>query len=130
VHLSWASTIPRSSSGDWLTVMRPSAQSAAQAAVCGLIAPATSFGGSSGSDHSRARSTTTSPRWLTSSPRHSARITSTHSRSRAIRTSLGGQGSPVTCSLSASPLPTATHGKRPGNIAPRVAMAWAEMTGW
>lgn len=109
---------------------RPSARSAAQAAVSGLIAPATSRGGSSGSDQIRARSTVTSPRWLTSSPRHSARITSTHSRSRAIRTSLVGQGSPVTCSLSASPLPSATQGKRPGNIAPSVAIVCAGMTGW
>ncbi len=111
-------------------MISPSAQSAAQAAVSALIAPATSFGGSSGSDHTLARSTVTRPRWETSSPRHSARITSTHSRSRAIRTSLVGHGSPVTCSLSASPLPSATQGRRPGNIAASVANAWAEITGW
>ena len=110
--------------------MRPSAQPAAQRAVASLIAPATSRGGSSGSDHSRARSTTTWPRCVTSSPAQSARITSTHSRSRAIRSALTGQAAPVTCSLSAWPLPSATHGKRPGNIAATVAIACAEMTGW
>ena len=67
---------------------------------------------------------------MTSSPRHSARMTSTHSLSRAIRTSLVGHGSPVTCSFRASPLPSATQGKRPGNIAATVAIACAEMTGW
>ena len=51
----------------------------------------------------RARSTVTSPSWLTSSPRSSARMTSTHSRRRAARTSLRGQPSPVMCSLLASP---------------------------
>jgi hypothetical protein len=49
--------------------------------------------------------------------------------SRASRSSLRGQGSPVTCSFIASPLPSATQ-KRPGNIAPRVAIAWATIAGW
>ncbi len=111
-------------------MISPSAQPAAQRAVSSLIAPATSFGGSSGSDHSFARSTTTWPWCVTSSPAQSARMTSAHSRSRSIRTALTGQAAPVTCSFRAWPLPSATHGKRPGNIAATVAIAWAEMTGW
>jgi hypothetical protein len=77
----------------------------------------------------RARSTVTSPSWVTSSPASNARITSTHSRSRASRTSLSGQESPVMCSFIASPLPSATQ-NRPGNIAPSVAAACATIAGW
>ncbi len=112
-----------------LTVIRPSAHSAHQAAVSGLTAAPISNGGSSGNVHTRARSTTTRPRWVTSSPRSSARITSTHSRSRAVRVVLSGQPSPVMCSLLASPVPRAVQ-NRPGNIAPNVPMACAMIAGW
>jgi hypothetical protein len=46
-----------------------------------------------------------------------------------VASSLRGQTCPVTCSFIASPEPRATQ-KRPGNIAPRVAIAWATITGW
>ena len=52
----------------------------------------------------------------------------THSASRALRTSLRGQGAPVMCSLDASPVPSATQ-NRPSYIAPSVAMAWAMIAG-
>ena len=78
--------------------------------------------------HSRARSTVTSPWWVTSSPANSARITSTHSPSRRVRVALSGQPPPVMCSLDASPVPSATH-SRPGNISASVAAAWAMMAG-
>ena len=108
---------------------RPSAHSAAHRAVSTLTAGATSSGGVSGSVQIRARSTVTRPSWLTSSPACSARMTSTHSRSRALRTSLRGHGSPVMCSFDASPVPSATQ-KRPGYIAASVALAWAMIAGW
>jgi hypothetical protein len=110
-------------------VIRPSAHSAHQRAVATLTAAPTNAGGSGGSVQTRARSTRTSPLWLTSSPRSSARITSTHSRSRALRTSLCGHGSPVMCSLLASPVPSAAQ-KRPGYMAASVPMAWAMIAGW
>ena len=56
-------------------------------------------------------------------------MTSTHSSSRCVRTSLRGQPSPVMCSLLASPLPRATQ-NRPGNIWPSVAIRWAWTAGW
>ena len=56
-------------------------------------------------------------------------MTSTHSRSRALRTSLRGQPSPVMCSLLASPVPSAAQ-NRPGYIAARVPMACAMIAGW
>ena len=56
-------------------------------------------------------------------------MTSTHSRSRCVRTSLRGHPSPVMCSFEASPVPSATQ-KRSGNIAVRVAAAWATIAGW
>ena len=55
-------------------------------------------------------------------------MTSTHSRNRASRSSLRGQASPVMCSFEFSPLPRATQ-KRPGNIAPSVAIACATIAG-
>ena len=113
----------------WFTVSSPSAQPAAHPAVDALIAPPNSAGGSSGSDQSRASCTVTSPSWVTSAPRHSARMMSTHSASRCMRSGFVGQASPVTCSLSASPLPSATHGSRPGNMAATVPIACAEITG-
>ena len=74
-----------------------------------------STGGSAGSVHRRARSTWMRPWWVTSSPANSARMTSTHSSRRALRSGFGGQRSPVTCSLDASPVPSAAHSRR-GNI--------------
>ncbi len=56
-------------------------------------------------------------------------MTSTHSSSRASRTSLRGQTAPVTRSLLASPEPSAAQ-NRPGNMLARVAIAWAVMAGW
>ena len=50
-----------------------------------------SRGGTAGRSHSRARSTVTSPSWLTSSPSRSRRMTDTHSSRRRVRTSLRGQ---------------------------------------
>ncbi len=97
-------------------MIRPSAQAATERAVSTLTAAPMSSGGWSGRVQSRARSTVTRPSWLTSSPASSARMTSTHSRSRSARTSLRGQPSPVMCSLDASPVPSATQ-NRPGNIA-------------
>ena len=110
-------------------VTRPSAQSAPSRAVATLTAGAMSGGWISGSVQICARSTVTRPSWLTSSPASSARMTSTHSRRRASRTSLRGQPSPVMCSFEASPVPSATQ-NRPGNIAPSVAIAWATIAGW
>jgi hypothetical protein len=55
-------------------------------------------------------------------------MTSTASRSRVSRTSLGGQGSPVMCSLIASPEPRAAQ-NRPGYISAMVAIAWAATAG-
>ncbi len=112
----------------WLTVTRPSAHSPTQRAVSTLIAGPTSGGGCRGSVCSFARSTRTSPSCETVSPANSARITSTHSRRRAVRVALSGHGSPVMCSLDASPVPSATH-SRPGNISHRVAAAWATIAG-
>ena len=56
-------------------------------------------------------------------------MTSTHSRRRSSLMDLRGQPVPVTRSLLASPEPSAAQ-KRPGNIWPRVAIAWATITGW
>ena len=112
-----------------LTVARPSAHEPAQRAVSTDTAAPMRGGGSDGRVHSRARSTTTRPRWLTSSPSKSARMTSTHSRSRALRSGLGGHGPPVMCSLEFSPVPRATQ-SRPGNISLKEAAAWAMIAGW
>ena len=112
-----------------MTVASPSAHSPPQRAVGSLTAAHSSGGGVSGSVHSRARSTVTSPSCETSSPANSARITSTHSRSRAVRTAFGGQRSPVMCSLEASPVPSAIH-SRSGNISLSDAAAWAMIAGW
>ena len=124
-----AASTRSSVSRGWLIVTSPSAHSAAQPAVSALTAAAISFGGSAGSVHSRARSTVTSPSWSTTSPANSARMTSTHSRRRALRVALSGHGAPVMCSLEASPLPSATQ-KRPGYISASVAAAWAMIAGW
>ena len=118
-----------SCSRGWLIVTSPSAHSPAQPAVAALTAAPISFGGCAGSVHSRARSTVTSPSWSTTSPANSARMTSTHSRRRALRVALSGHGSPVMCSLDASPVPSATQ-KRPGYISASVAAAWAMIAGW
>jgi hypothetical protein len=112
-----------------LIVIRPSAHSPANPAVCALTAVASNGGGSAGRVHSLARSTVTSPWWLTTSPANSARITSTHSRSRAVRTALAGHGSPVMCSLENSPVPSAID-SRPGNSSASVAAACAMIAGW
>ena len=126
----YAATISRSLSCGWFTVTSPSAQSARARAVAGADRGADQQrAGSSGSVHSLARSTVTSPSWLTSSPASSARMTSTHSRSRASRTSLRGQRLPGDVLVDASPLPSATQ-NRPGNIAPSVAAACAMIAGW
>ena len=124
-----AAIIRSSFSRGWLIVTSPSAHSPHQRAVDSETAAPTSAGGSAGSVHSFARSTRTSPSWSTTSPASSARMTSTHSRSRAARTRLAGHGSPVMCSLEASPVPSATH-SRPGAISVRVAIAWATIAGW
>jgi hypothetical protein len=123
-----AMTARRTSRG-WLMVMRPSAHVPTIPAVRALTAAPTRSGTRSGRLQSRARSTRTSPSWVTSSPARRARITSTHSSRRASRVGLSGHRSPVTCSLSASPEPSAAQ-NRPGNISPSVAMAWAVITGW
>ena len=57
-----------------------------------------------------------------------ARMTSTHSRRRALRTDFTGQRSPVMCSFIASPLPSASQ-NRPGNIWASVAAACAMIAG-
>jgi hypothetical protein len=88
-----------------------------------------SFGWICGSVHTLARSTVTSPSWLTSSPASSARMMSTHSRSRWLRSCLRGHGCPVTCSFAASPEPSATQ-NRPSYIAESVAIACAITAGW
>jgi hypothetical protein len=124
-----ASIIRRRCSTGALTVASPSAHVPPHAAVCSLTAAHSSGGGVSGRVHKRARSTSTSPEWETSSPANSARITSTHSPSRAVRTSFGGQRSPVMCSLEASPDPRAIH-SRSGNSSHSVAAAWAMTAGW
>ena len=110
-------------------VISPSAHSPAQPAVSTLTAVASSGGGSAGSVHSFARSTRTSPSWSTTSPANSARMTSTHSRSRALRVSLSGHGAPVMCSFENSPVPSATD-SRPGNSSASVAAACATIAGW
>ena len=94
-----------------------------------LTAAPISGGGVSGRVHSLARSTVTSPSWLTSSPANSARITSTHSPRRWLRISLRGQSCPVMCSLDASPVPSAAQ-NRPGYIVASVAAACAMIAGW
>ena len=98
--------------------------------------PARRFSGERGRDDERrlkravvdARATRTWPPAVTSSPAHSARMTSIDAFSRAVRSSLPGQGAPVICSLSASPLPTASQ-KRPAYISASVAAAWAITAG-
>ena len=110
-------------------VISPSAHSPAQRAVSTLTAVASSGGGSAGSVHSFARSTRTRPSWSTTSPANSARMTSTHSRRRALRTRLSGHGAPVMCSLENSPVPSATDNRR-GNSSASVAAAWATIAGW
>jgi hypothetical protein len=54
---------------------------------------------------------------------------SAHSSSRALRSDLGGQATPMMSSLSRWPLPRASQ-KRPGNISASVAAACATMAGW
>ena len=90
----------------------------------------TSSGGSSGRSQSRARST-----------RDQAVVGDLLTRQQAAHDldalhAAAGCGPPcsatarpVTCSFSASPLPSATQ-KRPGYISARVAMAWAMTAGW
>ena len=112
----------------WLIVTNPSAQPPTQAAVAALTAAPIRGGGVSGSVHSRARSTRTRPRWVTVSPANRARMTSTHSRRRALRTDFSGQRSPVMCSFSASPLPSAIQ-NRPEYIWASVAAACAMIAG-
>ena len=56
-------------------------------------------------------------------------MTSTHSRSRALRIRLSGHGAPVMCSLENSPVPSATD-SRPGNSSASVAAACATIAGW
>ena len=109
-------------------VTKPSAHSATQLAVCGVIAGPMSLGVISGRVHTLARSTVTRPSWVTSSPASSARMMSMHSRSRRLRRSLRIHSPPVTCSLEFSPVPSAAQ-KRPSYMAPKVAMAWAMITG-
>ena len=46
-----------------------------------------------------------------------------------VRVVLSGQRSPVTCSFSASPDPSAAQ-NRPGNRSPSVAIDWATSAGW
>ena len=113
----------------WLTVTRPSAHPPAQRAVSTLMAGPNSGGGSAGSVQSFARSTRTRPSWSTTSPANSARMTSTHSISRAVRSAFEGHRAPVMCSFEASPVPSATH-RRPGNIWHSEAAAWAMIAGW
>jgi hypothetical protein len=124
-----AEIIRSSFSRGWLTVARPSAHPPAIAAVSTLTAGPISGGGSAGSVKSFARSTRTRPSCDTVSPANSARMISTHSSSRALRVALSGHGSPVMCSLAASPDPRAIH-SRPGNISQSVAAAWATIAGW
>ena len=109
--------------------MSPSAHPAAHSAVSALIAPATSPGGSSGKDQTRARSTVDEPavRHLLAAPQRAHHVDALAQPCHPHV--FVGQGSPVTCSLSASPLPSATHGNRPGNMAATVAIACAEITG-
>jgi hypothetical protein len=94
-----------------------------------LTAAPISIGTSAGLVHTRARSTVTSPSWLTSSPASKLRMTSTHSISRASRISLRGHRCPVMCSLLASPVPNAAQ-NRPGYIAESVPIACAMIAGW
>ena len=110
-------------------VASPSAQPPTHPAVSTLTAAPINGGGVSGRVQIRARSTVIRPWWLTSSPASRARITSTHSRSRALRSSFRGHPWPVMCSLDASPVPRATQ-NRPSYIASRVEMAWAMIAGW
>ena len=124
-----ASTTGRSSSRGRATVIRPSAHVPTRPAVSFETAAPISAGGVSGRLQTLARSTRTRPSCVTSSPRSSARITSTHSRSRASRSAFPGQRSPVTCSFSASPDPSAAQ-NRPGNISASVAIACAITAGW
>jgi hypothetical protein len=56
-------------------------------------------------------------------------MTSIASNIIAERTPISGQCPPRMCSLSASPAPRPSQ-KRPGNMAPSVAAAWAITAGW
>ncbi len=56
-------------------------------------------------------------------------MTSIASNNIAERVPISGHSPPRMCSLSASPAPSPSQ-KRPGNMAPRVAAAWAITAGW
>ena len=100
--------------------------------------PARGLGADGGAEQRRRRSgpapdarvdaPRTCPSCDTRSPARRRRMMSTLSSSRALRSSLDGQGSPVTCSFIASPLPSAAQ-NRPGNISSSVAIACAMITG-
>ena len=124
-----ASKVRRRSSGGLATVSRPSAQGATQPAVSGVIAAPKRAGGRRRPRIEFASSTRIRPRWVTVSPAQRARITSTHSLSRALRVALSGQGAPVMCSFRNWPLPTASQ-NRPGYISASVAAACARTAGW
>ena len=90
----------RSVSRGWLIVISPSAQ-LRQPTRPSLGSPprrAAAAAPAAASTAARGRPCT-SPSWSTTSPANSARMTSTHSRSRALRIALRGHGSPVMCSL-------------------------------
>ena len=82
-----------------------------------LTAAPISIGAWSGRVQIRARSTVTSPSWLTSSPASSRADDVDALAQPGVRTSLRGHPSPVMCSLEASPVPSATQ-KRPGTSPP------------
>jgi hypothetical protein len=109
--------------------MMPSAQPPTHSAVSGVMAAPINSGGSSGCTYSFASSIVMNlPSSDTVSPRHSARITSTHSFRRSLRFGLSIHPCPVMCSFMYWPLPSATQ-NRPGNICDSVAAACAMMAG-
>ena len=69
------------------------------------------------------------PAVRTTSPLKSFEMTSIASNIIALRMPISGHSPPRMCSLRASPAPSPSQ-KRPGNIAPSVAAAWAMTAGW
>ena len=93
-----------------------------------LTAAPRSGGGAAGLLQIRARWTEIVPSRETSSPGHQVTDDVHGASSRAFRCVLVGHSSPVTCSFTASPLPSAAQ-NLPGNISSSVAMACAMITG-
>ena len=125
-----ASSTRSSISRGWLIVISPSAQPphAARPSPADRGADRAAAARRAGVQ-SRARSTATSPSWSTSRRASSARITSTHSRSRALRAAFARPalaGDVLVRRLAAAERDPESAGEQLASV----ATAWATIAGW